>query len=103
MSERASAPLGHKSGTLITTLYDDDRVVVSDTVKCCHCGRQWVWKPGSGKVRGYCMSCANFTCGRLECDPCRTEEQLLENMEAGRPYDYVPVRILVPGGVPPAA
>lgn len=65
------------------------------TIMCCHCGRHWVPRPGSGTVRGFCSRCNAFFCGP-DCMECIPVEQLLENIEAGRPLDFKPVRSHVP-------
>ena len=100
----ACAPSHSKNGILIETPQDSDRDVVRDTVQCCHCGRIWLYERGSGKVRGFCMSCRAVTCGP-HCPVgtgCVPQEQMLRNIEAGQPLDYRPVIAAVPrstGGV----
>lgn len=84
-------------GTLISTPIDGGPVVVSDTVQCVHCSRIWKWQVGSGKWRGFCLACNGFTCGTRRCDACVPIEQRLENMEAGRPLDYRPIRVSLSG------
>ena len=56
-----------------------------DTVQCCHCGRHWVFEPGSGRKRGYCLKCNAITCGNERCDLCVPIEAQIDNMEHGRP------------------
>lgn len=87
----ACAPRHSKNGTLISTPYGDDKVVQSDTAKCCHCGRVWQWVPGSGRKRGFCMRCGAMTCGNHACDTCIPEEQQLANLESGKPADHRPI------------
>ena len=89
-------PLIRPSGTLITTFLDTGKVVMQDTVQCCHCGGHFISTPGSGKRRGFCCNCAHTTCGRPGCDHCLPHEQWLENMEQGKAADHR--RIIVPGG-----
>lgn len=89
MSE-ATAPGFGRSGILISTPIDGGPVVVTDTVSCCHCGRVWLWRPGSGRRRGYCMRCHGITCGSALCDACAPQEQQLENAESGRPILFRP-------------
>ena len=68
-----------------------------DTVQCCHCGKHWVYRPGSGKRRGWCTKCGRVTCGDAMCDPCVPIEVRLENREAGR--DLYHRQIVVPVGI----
>jgi hypothetical protein len=89
-------PLLRPSGVLITTFLDSGKVVMQDTVQCCHCGGHFLVTPGSGTRRGFCCCCGHATCGKERCDPCVPSEQWLENQEQGKPDDYR--RIIVPGG-----
>lgn len=59
---------------------------VGDTLQCCHCNMHWEVVKGSGRRRGYCMSCGRPTCGKPSCDPCVPFEKKLEWTErsAGR-------------------
>lgn len=88
-----AAPRAAKSGTLISTPADGGPVVVSDTVSCVHCAFTWQFIPGSGRRRGWCMKCHGIVCGRPACVAlgCVHREQLLDNIEAGRALDFVPV------------
>lgn len=70
-------------------------LVAQDTLQCCHCGGHFPVQPGSGKIRGFCTSCMGPICGP-GCAKCVPAEQQLENIEAGRPLDHRPVRIIVP-------
>lgn len=78
------------SGVIIETL-PGGKEIHSDTVRCVHCQRHWIWRVGSGRVRGWCPRCGGFTCGSRKCDVCVNWEQKLDNIEAGRPRDYKPV------------
>lgn len=98
--ERHSAPIGQHAGVFITMPLDSDRVVTQDTVQCVHCGGHWIWQPGSGRRRGFCMRCNGFTCGAERCNACVPLEQWLENVEAGRPEDYRPIIASVPAEPP---
>jgi hypothetical protein len=88
-----AAPTGQKSGTLISQIHGTDKVTHTDTISCCHCGRVWIWEPGSGRRRGFCLRCNAFHCGSVQCCECRPVEQLLENIEQGRPKGFT--RIIV--------
>lgn len=60
------------------------------TLCCMHCGAHWIPEPGSGRIRGYCQLCCGPVCGP-GCAKCVPMEQMLENIEKGRPEDYRPV------------
>jgi len=64
-----------------------DKVQEFGTVQCVHCGGHFPIKPGSGKIRGFCMRCNGPICGP-KCVKCVPEEAMLENMEAGRASDH---------------
>lgn len=72
------------------------RIVECDTLQCCHCGKHWIIKPGSGNRRGFCLRCNRPTCGDHRCDKCVPVEQQLTNMENGLPTTHRP--IVVPSG-----
>ncbi len=67
------------------------KVVTTATCQCCHCGRHWEYKPGSGRKRGWCRNCHAITCGNTECDPCVHFLQKLENQVKGLPVEHKPV------------
>ena len=55
-----------------------DGAHVADTQQCCHCGRHFIVRRGSGRTRGWCLCCGKVTCGAPQCDACvPTERQLL--------------------------
>jgi hypothetical protein len=93
--ERHSAPAGMRSGVLISTPEGSDKVVCTDTIMCCHCGRHWLYQPGCGKKRGRCLRCNGFTCGSRKCDTCVPLEQRLENWEKGAAEDHRPIIVAV--------
>lgn len=62
------------------------------TLQCVHCGGHWYPRPGSGRVRGWCMNCNGVVCGP-GCAECVPVEVYLENMEKGRPHDFRPVAV----------
>lgn len=73
----------------------DKALLEAGTVQCVHCGGHFVRRPGSGTVRGFCMNCNGFVCGP-GCEACVPTEQLLENIEAGRPLAFRPILASVP-------
>jgi hypothetical protein len=103
---RFTAPKDQKSGTLTSTPIDSDRVTEQETVSCRHCGRVWLWRPGSGIKRGWCMRCNGFTCGNDACDTCLPMMQMIENMEAGMSPEearrHRPIRVAVTCAPPKA-
>ena len=77
------------SGYVVVTS-PDGGLEEADTLQCVHCGCHWKMEPGSGKIRGYCHSCAGPICGP-KCKVCVPAEQRLENIEQGRPLDFRPI------------
>lgn len=72
-----------------------------DFVACVHCGRHWplgqaLIDKAAGRVDfGHCARCGGIHCpGCAECVPA---EQQLENLEAGRPVLFQPVRVSFAG------
>ena len=66
------------------------------TYQCVHCDCHFSVRKGGGVARGYCTRCAGFICGPA-CEKCIPVEQMLENIEAGRPLDAEkPTMISVP-------
>lgn len=68
----------------------DKPVLEAATLQCVHCGGHWVPRKGSGIVRGFCLNCNGPICGH-GCAKCVPVEQMLENIEKGRPEDYKPI------------
>ena len=56
--------------------------VEHDTLQCCHCGRHFIVKHGSGIRRGFCMNCNKVTCGATACSVCVPYEKQIEMIEA---------------------
>ncbi|MBX9623790.1 MAG: hypothetical protein K2X82_08240 [Gemmataceae bacterium] len=71
-----------------------------ETRRCVHCSYTWVYRPGSGILRGYCSRCDGFTCGSAACDACVPYEARLENLEAGRPELAAPKILAAVSGLP---
>jgi len=74
----------------------EDGIIESGTLQCVHCYFTWQMKPGSGNVRGHCMRCNGPICGRKCGGKCVPKEQRLDNLNTGRPIDYVPIVANVP-------
>ena len=107
MSHEHLPPSHSRCGELSSHYYESDRVEVQPLVKCCHCGYIWVWRPpnsGGGHLRGFCQTCNGLVCGHAACvmAGCVSEEQHLENCEAGLGWwsSHKPIRISVPCKVP---
>ena len=60
---------------------------VASTLMCPHCGAHFESRPGSGKMRAYCLKCSAVTCGKPECNTCIPLEARLDHME-GRVTKY---------------
>lgn len=58
-----------------------DGTQVADTHQCCHCGGHFVFRKGSGTIRGFCTYCSKMTCGSAECHNCVPFEKKLEKIE----------------------
>ena len=43
------------------------KIETIETRMCVHCGAQWIYKPGSGRLRGWCLKCNGLLCGKQEC------------------------------------
>lgn len=69
----------------------DKPILEVATLQCVHCGKHWVPKPGSRRIRGTCGRCHGPICGP-GCIECVPKEQQLENMEQGRPMRFRPIR-----------
>jgi hypothetical protein len=69
----------------------DTGTVRGETQQCVHCGAHWIVSPGSMRIRGYCVSCGGHFCGP-QCAVCVPQEQMLENLEHGRPLTWRPTR-----------
>ena len=68
----------------------DKPVLEVGTLSCAHCGGQWIPRPGSGIVRGFCQRCNGYICGP-GCEACVPLDQYLSNLEAGRDPHFRPI------------
>lgn len=71
-------------GCMILTDPAMANAVHMDTVQCCHCDAHYAVEPGSGKTRGFCMSCMKPTCGSDACCNCEPFEKKLQDYENGK-------------------
>lgn len=74
----------HSHGEAEWSDVECDRKIVRDCLQCCHCALQFYVTPGSGKRRGWCMNCAQATCGAEKCNPCLHWKKKLELIESGK-------------------
>ena len=63
------------------TIVDPDGMREFDSLRCCHCQKMWLVKPGSGNRRGWCSLCGDVTCGAPACQPCVPFEKQLDMQE----------------------
>jgi len=86
------------SGHVITEFPDGRAALIDETVQCVHCQRHRIYRRETLKRDWcWCVRCQGTVCNRPECaDRCVPAEQLLENIEQGRPEGYR--RIITSGG-----
>ena len=58
---------GHKPAGYARSFTPDSRKVEQESRQCVHCQFVWIYAPGSGDLRGWCMRHYGFLCGRPEC------------------------------------
>jgi len=71
----------HRAAGYVAISVPGERTVEGETRQCAHCGMHWLYVPGSGARRGFCMKCRGLTCGKTSCDPCVPHEARVELME----------------------
>ena len=74
--------MARREGEIIIVDPDLPAPVHGRTIQCVHCGRHWIPKPGSKKVRGFCMKCNGPFCGK-KCQECIPHERYIEILEMG--------------------
>jgi hypothetical protein len=79
-------------GYVIVSSPDGPCDIQKETRQCVHCGNHWIYEPGSGRVRGWCMKCNGVTCGSKQCDPCVPFEARIEIMEGAKERTSRPYR-----------
>lgn len=57
---------------------------VANTLQCCHCGKHWISRRGSGITRGFCLKCEHVTCGATACNDCIPYLKKLDLAEKGK-------------------
>lgn len=73
----------HKAAGYVQITDPIKGVIELETRHCMHCSKHWIYKPGSGITRGFCLNCMGLTCGAKQCDPCIPFERRLEAVEKG--------------------
>lgn len=98
---------GRRSGVVVSKPYDGSAETQFDTWQCVHCSLTQRHEPGSGRLRGYCLRCPGFTCGRPECVRRGhvSKDEELDQMSRGILWEHVsethrPIVASVPDGVP---
>lgn len=93
-------PTHSKAGELHSAVIGRDRTTSLPLVKCVHCGYRWLHGQKTGHIRGFCTNCNGLVCGRACCvtQGCVSEQQRLDNMEAGLSFwsDHKPIQVSVP-------
>lgn len=98
MAGDKQASVVRPAGTIIVSS-PDGLDFQADTLRCVHCQAHWRVMRGSGRKRGYCGRCSGPTCSPECTNKCVPFEQRLENIEAGRPEDFVPIVASVPRSI----
>ena len=58
---------GHHPSGYLTTHDASHHKVEQETRSCSHCQYTWVYRPGSGHQRGFCLHCMSVLCGKPAC------------------------------------
>ena len=72
---------GHQSPAVSGWVIIDGKEA-GETLQCVHCCCHWLRRPGSGTVRGFCLSCGGPVCGGPKCRACVPAEAKVEMREA---------------------
>lgn len=91
---------GRQEAGVIIVADPDVGIQEHSTRQCVHCQKTWIYIPGSGKIRGWCNNCQGFICGP-GCEECVPAEQMIENIEQGRPLNHrktTSAKIWIPPG-----
>ncbi|MGE0289373.1 MAG: hypothetical protein AB7I42_24275 [Bradyrhizobium sp.] len=73
-----------KPGGTLIIMDECGNVVEADTLTCCHCGRVWQHRKGSGIARGFCRKCMKPHCGDADCWECYPIAQRIDDYEKGK-------------------
>ena len=58
---------GHKPNGFFQTVSPTGQRLEGETRMCVHCQYTWIYQPGSGHRRGWCLKCNGLLCGRPAC------------------------------------
>jgi hypothetical protein len=75
------------AGTVIVTDQETGQATTHGTHMCVHCGRHFIPDP---KISHWCGQCAGHVCHSDCTQACVPMEQMLENIEHGRPLGFRP-------------
>lgn len=83
-----------QAGVLVFSSIEDDGKAEIATLKCVHCGGHFPLDP---KTKHWCARCAGYVCS-AGCVDAVPEQQMLENIEKGRPENWQPVIVSMARG-----
>ena len=70
------------SGYFSTFNVESGKKIEGETRQCIHCQYTWIYQPGSGRKRGWCIRCQGLLCGQYNCMKyCINVEQRLKGQE----------------------
>lgn len=49
--------------------------------QCKHCQAVWTYKPGIGRLTGYCRKCDGYVCDKAGCQDCYPAEQFIDDID----------------------
>lgn len=62
----------HKPAGYVATQNERGQEVVQELRQCCLCQATWIYRPGSGEKRGFCLHHMGLLCGQKACmEACR--------------------------------
>lgn len=68
---------GHKMAGNVTSFDPEGRKIERELRQCILCQATWIYQPGSGARRGFCLHHMGLLCGRKECmDACRNDSHV---------------------------
>jgi hypothetical protein len=63
-----------------------DGNVAGCTMQCPHCNTHFLYRKGSGTLRGWCMRCNKISCGKEPCMTCIPFEAKLDFVDGGNGF-----------------
>jgi hypothetical protein len=81
---------GHKPAGYVQTTDASGKKIERELRQCCHCQYTWIYRPGSGSKRGFCLKCMGLLCGRKACfDNCSPFHDV--RMQRDKAYRFQPL------------